>query len=214
MKTNQVDYSILDKEDILKKIKGVKDMIKGSTHNLPNIYLLHGEMTDQEMNLLNNDPKVKAFISFTKGEGFGRPLLEGAITGKPTIVSNWSGHIDFIKPGYNILIGGTLKPIHRTASNEFLLKDSQWFNLDTQVASRAMKDVFKKYKTYLKESRKQTQYLKDNWSFEKMVEKIDKLIPEIKAAPKNVGLKLPKLKKVGQQDNPKLTLPKLKKIEA
>ena len=53
-------------------------------------------MTDEEMNQLNNDPKVKAFVSFTKGEGFGRPLLEAAITGKPVITTNWSGHLDFL----------------------------------------------------------------------------------------------------------------------
>ena len=93
----------MDREAILKDINRVKDQVSG---NLPNIYLLHGEMTDEEMNQLNNDSKVKAFVSFTKGEGFGRPLLEAAITGKPVITTNWSGHIDFIKPEYNILIGG------------------------------------------------------------------------------------------------------------
>lgn len=70
---------------------------------------MHGELTDNEINEINNDPKVKAFLSFTKGEGFGRPLLEQAITGKPILTTNWSGHIDFIKPEYNILIGGELK---------------------------------------------------------------------------------------------------------
>ena len=87
-------------------------------------------MTDEEMNLLNNDPKVKAFISFTKGEGFGRPLLEAAITGKPIITTNWSGHIDFLKSDYNILIGGKLNQIHKSASNQWLVENSEWFNLD------------------------------------------------------------------------------------
>ena len=169
------------------------------------------------MNLLNNDPKVKAFISFTKGEGFGRPLLEAAITGKPVITTNWSGHIDFINPEYNILLGGELKNVHPSAANDWLLKESQWFNVNTDVASRAIKDVFKHYKKYLKSSRKQTQYLKDNFSFNKMVELLGTLIPkDIQAAPQMQPLALPKLKKVGQKESkyPKLKLPKLKKIEA
>ena len=35
-------------------------------------------------------------VSFTKGEGFGRPLLEFSAIGKPIIASGWSGHTDFL----------------------------------------------------------------------------------------------------------------------
>ena len=214
LKTNHVSYSLLDREEILKKINEIKSQIKG---NLPNIYLLHGEMTDDEMNELNNDPKVKAFISFTKGEGFGRPLLEAAITGKPVITTNWSGHIDFIHPDYNILIGGELKNVHKSAANQFLLKESQWFNINTAIASRAMKDVFNHYKKYIEKSRKQTQYIKNNFSFDKMGELISNFMPKIEAAPQMQQLKLPKLKKLKPSNNevklPKLKLPKLKTVE-
>ena len=193
LKTNSVNYSLLDREEILKKIHKIKSTVKG---NLPNIYLLHGELTDDEMNELNNNPKVKSFISFTKGEGFGRPLLEAAITGKPVITTNWSGHIDFLHPDYNILIGGELKPVHESAANKFLLKESQWFNINVSVASRAIKDVYNHYKKYLEKSRKQTQYIKNNFNFDKMGELIDKLMPKINPKPQQQSLKLPKLKKL------------------
>ena len=167
------------------------------------------------MNQLNNDNKVKAFVSFTKGEGYGRPLVEAAITGKPVIVSNWSGHVDFIHPDFNILIGGELKEVHKSAANDWILKESQWFNINPEVAGRAMKDVFKHYKKYWEKSRKQTQYLKDNWSFDKMVDKINQFMPKVEAAPKTQQIQLPKLKKIEKkQELPKLKLPKLKKIEA
>ena len=214
LKTNKVSYSLIDKEGILKNINRIKNNVNG---NLPNIYLLHGEMTDEEMNLLNNDPKVKAFISFTKGEGFGRPLLESSITGKPVLASAWSGHLDFLKPDYNILIGGELKNVHPSAANQFLLKESQWFNINTDIASRAMKEIFKNYKKYIQKTRKQTQHVKENFSYQKMTEKLNSLLPNnIEAAPQMQQLKLPKLKKKGtkQQEMPKLKLPKLKKIEA
>jgi len=193
LKTNRVNYSLLDREGILNDINRIKDQVSG---NLPNIYLVHGELTDEEMNQLNNDPKIKVFVSFTKGEGYGRPLAEAAITGKPVITTNWSGHIDFISPDYNILIGGGLKNVHPSSANQFLLQESQWFNIDTGVASRAMKDVFKHYKKYWEKSRKQTQYLKDNFSFDKMTEKLSSLLPKVEAAPQMQTLKLPKLKKI------------------
>ena len=212
LKTNRVNYSLLDRESVIKDINRIRDREEFKGYNLPNIYLLHGEMTDDEMNQLNNDNKIKAFVSFTKGEGYGRPLAEAAITGKPVIVSNWSGHVDFIHPDYNVLVGGELKPVHPSSANAFLLKESQWFNINTEIASRAMKDVFKHYKKYWEKSRKQTQYLKDNWSFDKMVERLNNLLPKVEPAPQNVPLKLPKLKKLGEEKAPKLKLPKLKKL--
>ena len=210
LKTNQVNYSLLDREEILRKINNIKSEFTGK---LPNIYLIHGELTDDEMNQLNNDNKVKAFVSFTKGEGYGRPLAEAAITGKPVICSNWSGHIDFIHPDYNVLVGGELTNIHDSSANQFLLKESQWFSINTDIASKAMKDVVKHYKKYFERSRKQTQYLKDNWSFDKMVEKINIIMPKVEAAPQMQQLKLPKLKKTTvKTELPKLKLPKLKNV--
>ena len=210
LKTNKVDYSLLDKEQILKDIRRIKNKFNNK-ENLPNIYLLHGEFTNEELNKINNDPKVKSFVSFTKGEGFGRPLLEQAITGKPVIVSNWSGHTDFIRPEYNLLVGGELKNIHKSAANNFLLKDAQWFNINTEVASKAMKDVYKNYKKYIANSRKQTQFLKENYSLSKMTEVLGGYMDQIKTV-SNIPLQLPKLKKVENKSNelPKLKLPKLK----
>jgi glycosyltransferase involved in cell wall biosynthesis len=215
LKINKVDYSLLDKEDILANIRKVKNEIKGE---LPNIYILHGEFTNEELNLINNDPKIKAFISFTKGEGFGRPLLEQAITGKPVIVSNWSGHTDFIRPEYNVLIGGELKNVHKSASNSFLLEQAQWFNINTEVASKAMKDIYKNYKKYITESRKQTKWLKDNFSVKNMTEILNEKLKSITFT-QNIPLqmpnvKLPKLKKVNETNSvSEIKLPKLKKID-
>ena len=210
LKTSKVDYSLLDKEEILGHIRALRDEFD-SKDDLPNIYLLHGEFTNEELNKINNDPKVKAFVSFTKGEGFGRPLLEQAITGKPVITTNWSGHVDFIKPEYNVLLGGELKPIHKSAANQWLLQEAQWFNVNTEVASRALKDMYKNYKKYTPNSRKQTQFLKSNFSQDKMTEIIKNYMDSVNIIT-NVPLQLPKLKKSSStQELPKLKLPKLKK---
>ena len=214
LKTNKVDYSLLDKEEILKDINRIRDKFNHK-ENLPNIYLLHGEFTNDELNKINNDPKIKSFVSFTKGEGFGRPLLEQAITGKPVITTNWSGHVDFIRPEYNILLGGELKNIHESAVNKWLIKEAKWFNVNTEVASKAMKDVYKHYKKYIENSRKQTQFLKENFSQNKMTEVLKGYMDKLNVAV-NVPLQLPKLKKIGKSPTPelpKLKLPKLKKVE-
>ena len=215
LKTNKVDYSLLDKEEILKDVNRIRDKFDHK-ENLPNIYLLHGEFSNEELNKINNDPKIKSFISFTKGEGFGRPLLEQAITGKPIITTNWSGHTDFIRPEYNVLLGGELKNIHPSAANQWLIEQAQWFNVNTEIASKAMKDVYKHYKKYIENSRKQTQFLKENFSQNKMTEVLKEYMDKINVAV-SVPLQLPKLKKVGEKPKPKLPnikLPKIKKVEA
>ena len=217
LKTNKVDYSLLDKEEILKDVRRIRDQF--DKVDLPNIYILHGEFTNEELNKINNDSKIKAFVSFTKGEGFGRPLLEQAITGKPVITTNWSGHVDFIRPEYNVLLGGELKPIHASAANQWLIKEASWFNVNTEIASKAMKDVYTKYKKYIENSRKQTKFLKENFSQDKMTEVLKRYLDQIKITntPTNVPLQLPKLKKIGENSTPelpKLKLPKLKKVEA
>ena len=198
LKTSRVDYSLLDKEEILGHIRTLRNEFEYKD-DLPNIYLLHGEFTNEELNKINNDPKIKAFVSFTKGEGFGRPLLEQAITGKPVITTNWSGHTDFIKSEFNVLLGGELKPIHKSAANQWLLQEAQWFNVNTDIASRALKDVYKNYKKYISNSRKQTQFLKSNFSQGEMTRVLKEHMDKIEIVT-NVPLQLPKLE-----------LPKLKK---
>ena len=80
---------------MMKKIRLVKDSMRGD--KLPNIYLLHGDLTDEEMNQLYNHPKVKAHLTFTHGEGFGRPLLEATLSGKPMIAPISTGQADFLR---------------------------------------------------------------------------------------------------------------------
>ena len=209
LKTSSATFSIIDRDQMFQKIQNI---IAPYGNNAPEIYLLHGDLSDAEMNSLYNHPKVKAMLSFTKGEGFGRPLLEFSITGKPVIASNWSGHVDFLK--HSPLLPGKLQEIHPSAADQFLIKGSQWFTADYQYASRVIKDVTENYKNYLPNARKQAAVSKGEFNLHKMSEKFCELIDKgLEGVPQQTTLKLPKLKKVGEAEAPKLKLPKLKKVE-
>jgi glycosyltransferase involved in cell wall biosynthesis len=211
LKTSHAHFSIIDRDVIIQRIQSV---IQPYGENAPNIYLLHGDLTDKEMNSLYNHPKVKAMVSFTKGEGFGRPLMEFGLTGKPIIASGWSGHLDFLKPERTVLLPGQLTQVHPSAVDKFILKESNWFTVEYSYASKVLVDVMDNYKKYLELSRKQPQYVKDNFSLDKMSEIFVKLVDKgLQNVPQQVGLTLPKLKKAAQE-TPKLKLPKLKKVEA
>jgi glycosyltransferase involved in cell wall biosynthesis len=177
LKTSSATFSITDREDMLNRIEQIKNQI--DSDKLPNIYLLHGDLTPEEMNGLYNHPKIKAMISFTKGEGFGRPLLEFSNTGKPTIVSNWSGHVDFMS-AYGTMLPGELKQVHPSVVWEgVILEESKWFTVDYAYASNIISDVHKKYKKYQEKSRKQTQYIKENFSLDLMKERFEDIMNEV-----------------------------------
>ena len=204
LKTFGAVSSYVDREIILNKIQQIKNTV--DSKNLPNVYLLHGEFTDNEINEIYNHPKVKAMVSLTKGEGFGRPLLEFSLVKKPIIVSNWSGHMDFLNPEFVVAINGELKNVHPSAANQFLIPESQWFSPHYNEIGNALKDVFENYKNYTEGAKRQAYRSKTEFSWEKMKNKVDSLLTQyIPEFPKAIELKLPQLKKI--------ELPKLKKIE-
>ena len=208
MKTSGAGFSVLDREDILKKIEEIKHNVDGK---LPNVYFLHGDFTDDEMNQLYNHPKVKAHITLTHGEGFGRPLLEATISQKPVIAPNWSGHVDFLTKNLAVLLDGELQNVEKGAvPDDMLTVGAQWFTVNYQQASVVMKDVYKSYRKYTLNAKKLGVVNKSKFSLDAMTQELgkilDKYVPEF---PKEVELKLPKLKKV---DSPKIKLPKLKKV--
>jgi glycosyltransferase involved in cell wall biosynthesis len=204
LKTSQVGSSYMDRDELIKKIKAIRATVK--SNNIPNVYLLHGEFTDEEMNQIYNHSKVKAMVSLTKGEGFGRPLLEFSLTNKPIITTNWSGHIDYLNPEFTTLLPGTMTKVHESAANHMLMKEAEWFSVDTGHVGHYLKDVFENYKGYAEKAKRQGFHSRTKFSFDAMKEKISKLFEEkIPEFPKQVQLQLPKLKKI--------ELPKLKKVE-
>jgi glycosyltransferase involved in cell wall biosynthesis len=211
LKTSSGGTSLPDRHRIRKIIQDMRGKLPG---RLPNIYLLHSDLTDKEVNSLYNHPKVKAHVSFTRGEGFGRPLLEATISGKPMVVSAWSGHMDFLNPEYVCCISGKMENVHKSAADKFILKEAQWFTIDYSVAGGTMKDIHKNYKLYLEKSRKHRQYTKERFTFDKMAELLDTYLKDVDSKPQTVGLKLPKLKKVNKPvETPSIKLPKLKKVK-
>jgi glycosyltransferase involved in cell wall biosynthesis len=197
LKTSGAASSYVDREILINKIQQIKDTVE--SQDLPNVYLLHGEFTDNEMNHLYNHPKVKTMVSLTKGEGFGRPLLEFSLSKKPIIASNWSGHLDFLHPEYNVLVGGSLTNVHQSAQvKDMILADSQWFTPNDASVADAFNNVYSDYTKYAELSKRQAHHVKTNFSFDKMAEKLDQILDS--KVPKQVELKLP-------------SLPKLKKVE-
>ncbi len=93
LKSNIAKNSIMDRsmlsEDLRKFIEQLGEM-------KCKVYLLHGDMTSEEIHSLYHNPQIDAYVSFTYGEGFGLPLFEAAYSNLPVVATGWSGQLDFL----------------------------------------------------------------------------------------------------------------------
>jgi len=193
LKTSQAGFSVMEREGISKKIQEVTNQFGDKC---PPIHLVFGDLSESELNDLYNDKKVKSMIMFTKGEGYGRPLAEFTSTGKPIIVSKWSGHTDFLPEENTVYLEGELKEVHKSAANKFLLEQAKWFTVDYSKAAGKIYDVFKNYKKHLKSSEGLKTNINKNFNLSKQTEVLKGILDKYVKVQQKVELKLPEIKKL------------------
>lgn len=203
IKTSHAGFSVMDREATRQKIE---DVLKPLGDNIPSIYFIHGDLEESDMSNLYHHPKVKAMISFTKGEGYGRPMAEFTLTGKPIIASGWSGQLDFLPKEHAVLLEGQLTQVDESAADKFIMKEAQWFTVNYSNAANKIYDVYKKYDEYLKQSAGLKENTLKNFTLEKMNERFEEILNNyVKEQPKVVPFQLPKL-------NKNIQIPKLNKV--
>ena len=200
LKVSKGTNSYTGREQLKDQLKNYLKLYAGK--NIPNIYVLHGDLSDDDMNTLYNHHKVKAMVSLTKGEGFGRPLLEFSLVGKPILASGWSGQTDFLNPNFTKYLPGILEDVHQSAQNQWLIKEAKWFKVDESAAKVAFMDTWKNYKPLKEKAKRQAYFSRTNFSREKMHKLISNILGEIPKTPVQQEIKLPKL-----------NLPKLEKVK-
>ena len=202
MKTSGADFSHIDRRDIRSKIQQVKETIESK--DLPDIHFIHGDLSEEQMNHLYNHSKVKAHISFTKGEGYGRPLAEASCSGKLVIAPNWSGHVDFLDPKFSVLLNGQVTEVDESAVWEGVIeKGSGWFTIDYSLASTMLNNFYLNQKAYKSRAHKQAKHISENFSLTKMKEDFKELVKkEFPKTAKQIDIKLP--------DLPSMELPTLR----
>jgi glycosyltransferase involved in cell wall biosynthesis len=193
LKTSHAGFSVTEREDTSNKIK---ELTNEFGDKCPPIHLVWGDLSESELNSLYNDDKVKAMLMFTKGEGYGRPLAEFSTTGKPIVVSDWSGYKDFLPKENTVYLEGELKEVHKSSQNKFLLKESKWFYVDYSKAASKIFDVYNNYKKYSKESQGLKSNINKNFTLENMTSKLGQILDKYVKITKHIELKLPTIKKL------------------
>jgi hypothetical protein len=204
VKTSHAGFSVIDREATREKIDGV---IKSFGDKCPSIYLLHGDMEESDMSNLYHHPKVKAMISFAKGEGYGRPMAEFTLTGKPILASGWSGQMDFLPAEHAVLLEGSLTQVDESAADQFCMKEAQWFTVNYSNAANKIYDVFNKYDSYLEQSNGLRENTLKHFTLDNMHDRFTQLMDTyVKKQPQYVPFNAPKV------NASKMQIPKLNKI--
>lgn len=204
VKTSHAGFSVIDREATRQKID---EVIKQFGDKCPSIYLIHGDLEEADMASLYHHPKVKAMVSFAKGEGYGRPMAEFTLTGKPILASGWSGQLDFLPAEHAVLLEGSLTQVDESAADQFIMKEAQWFSVNYSSAANKLYDVYKNYDTYLKKSEGLKQNTLANFTLDKMNERFVNILETyVKAQPKLVPFNMPKV------NSSKMQIPKLNKL--
>src|SRR5574344_2410 len=170
--------SIPGKYEILRRIEEIKKSVFYKK-SLPKVYLLYGKFTDKEINEIYNDGRIKTMVSFTKGEGFGRPLLEFASIGKPIICSGWSGPLDFLKKENTLLIGGRLTKVDPSAQVKNMILPEAWrFTPDDKQVIRGLQEIAspQHHAEWQKKAREQEECIRKDFSLEAMNKKFEEIM--------------------------------------
>ncbi len=204
VKTSHAGFSVIDREATREKIESV---LKTFGEKCPSVYLIHGDMEETDMSNLYHHPKVKAMISFAKGEGYGRPMAEFTLTGKPIIASGWSGQMDFLPIEHAVLLEGSLTQVDESAADQFCMKEAQWFTVNYSNAANKIYDVYNKYDSYLEKSAGLKDNTLKNFTLDRMNEKFEQILNTyVKEQPKLVPFNMPTV------NSTKMQIPKLNKI--
>jgi len=180
VKTNRGRETTIDRKGtsfLLTKI--LKELNHKGT---PKVYLLHGPMKRSEMNSLYKEKSVKAFLSATKGEGFGLPHVESAAAGLPVIATNWSAHKEFLDKGQWLRIDYDLVDIPKEKiDNQIFTKGMKWAQVKEESFKKTLRKFYQKPDLPTKWAQDLSKTILEDYSLDAAKEKYERLLGEILA---------------------------------
>ena len=183
IKTNSQANCKIDQEFTLEK--RLKPLLKQYQDRKCKVYLLHGDLSEQQVTSLYNHPKIKCMVSLTHGEGFGLPLFEAAYNGLPVIAPGWSGQCDFLYANMPGPGGGKSKmralfhevdydiaPVQQSALWEGVIEQgSMWCRPKEGSFKMQLRKVRNKYDKSLNTAKILQQHIIDNFKQDELYDK-------------------------------------------
>ena len=178
----------------------LKNLLEKYEDRKCSVYLLHGDMTEQEITSLYKNKKIKALVSLSHGEGFGLPLFEAAYNGLPVIAPDWSGQVDFLhmpvtKKGKTkdkamfAKVDYSLGPIQEEAVWDGVLeRNTMWCYPEQGSYKMRLREVYKDHGRFAKQAKQLQKYILKEKSEENMYNKMVTAILDTVGEPEELDL--------------------------
>ena len=146
----------------------------------PKFYLSHGLMTNDEVSAFYRSPDINVLASFTRGEGYGLPLLEAAASGLPVMATKWSGHMDFLSNINFSSFDYDLVDIDESRIDEkIFVRGSKWAMPKEDDVKTRLKKIKSSYKTPKEWAKSGSKVLKESLSSESVYKIYDNNLGDI-----------------------------------
>lgn len=178
LKTNMSRFTEVDKRMCRQSMTQLCQQINKQEN--PKFYLLHGDMSEEQVVGLYKHPTVKALVTLTHGEGFGLPILEAAACGVPVIASGWSAHTEFLNMGKYIKVNTSLGTIPQTrVDNSIWMPGARWGMADEEDFKKRVQRFYEESATPRQWARDLKTKLQKSYSFEAISQAYDKAIGSV-----------------------------------
>ena len=148
IKTGLGRMTTMDRSNTVTLLRKVISEVREGEY--PRFYLSHGLMKNEEVSSFYRSPNINAFVSFTRGEGYGLPILEAAASGLPVLATRWSGHMDFLNNIKFSAFEYDLVDVHDSRIDDTIfIKGSRWAQPKEQDVKRRLKKIKDSYSTPL-----------------------------------------------------------------
>ena len=165
----------MDREHVIKNLSKLVKSYKPEGAKCK-VYLLHGDLSEAQMQSLYCHDRVKALINLSHGEGFGLPMFDAACHGLPVIAPGWSGHCDFLyapqkngkKKGLFADVNYDIAPVQDFAVWEGVIqKDRMWCYPHEGHYKMRLRQVRKSYDKWAKKAKALQEWVLEEFNADK-----------------------------------------------
>jgi glycosyltransferase involved in cell wall biosynthesis len=175
IKSNLGTNCIFHRRSLLELFKKIVSEVRKGEY--PKVYLLNGDMSQVEVAGLMKSEKVNAMVSFTRGEGYGLPLVDAAASDLPVIATNWSGHLEFLNRGHFTKVEYDLidVPKQKIDGNIFV-EGARWAMPKELDAKKRMRKTYESQSKPIEWAKELGKIIRKDYSLNSIFEKYDKLL--------------------------------------